>query len=340
MSTVMFPGMQWERALFEAGVEVHAVDGRRVRLVDGDGDRIVRLVRWTRAPRPSEMPARIVALKDEGGPVLVVAPTLSGAVRAQLHSAGVWYVAGGAISVGGVRREPSDDRGVRRADGPSAWPLPFRGLSGFQVVRRILERGVDLPQRLIAQAAGVSQPRVSQTLHRLRERGLIVGVPPRVADPSGLLDRWLAGYPGPGGVATGWYSLDGPREAAGAAMELARSVAVPAWLSGDVAADIIAPWARPTRAVVYAEQAVDLASLGLVRTPGVDGANLLLVVADDPTVSPAGRDSLTGDLDGREVEIADVLQVLWDTSNGDGTDVDQAVDVLRRRLLDQYLHVA
>jgi predicted XRE-type DNA-binding protein len=329
--------MDWERDLFEAGVEVHAVDARRVRLVDGDDDRVVRFVLWARPPRPSEMPARIAALKDDGDPVLVVAPRLSTAVRGQLERAGAWYVADGVVSVGGVQRASAEGGDVI-APGSSARGLPFRGRSGFQVVRRILERGFGTSQRQIAEIAHVSQPRVSQTLRRLRERGLLVDSPPRLANLEDLLDRWLASYPGPGGVTTSWYSLEGPREAASAATKLARSTGVPVWLSGDVAADLIAPWARPTRAVVYAERALELTDAGMVRTPGADGANLLLVVADDPTVSPVPGDGLTEELGGRHVDVADVLQVLWDTSNGEGADVDQAVEVLRRRLLDQYLH--
>jgi hypothetical protein len=340
--------MQWERALFEAGVEVHAVDSRHVRLNDGVWNGVVRLVRWWRAPRPSEMDLRIGAL-TVGTPTLVVSPTLSRTVRAELDRAGVWWVADGALSVAGVRRESSESAGeygpADRASGDVQ--LPFRGRSGFQVVRRILEWGFDRTplhddertQRKIAVDAGVSQPRVSQTVARLRAKGLIVDDgPPRVANRAGLLDRWLAGYPGPGGVTAGWFSLDGPRAAASAAMVAADEAGVGAWLSGDVAGDILAPWARPQRAVVYAERAVDLTSVGLVPTPGGEGANLFVVVADDPTVVPVGWYPVEGDLDGRTVQLADVLQVLWDVANGDGPDVGQAVEVLRRKVLEEWLH--
>ena len=122
----------------------------------------------------------------------------------------------------------------------------------------------------------------SQVLHALQrwvqrtDRGWTA------TDTAGLT-RWLAEQPPPGRTATTWLGLDDPAPTATrvAAWLTARHVGYA--ISSDVAADFLAPWARPTRGLVYVEQALDLTPLGLTPAPP-DAATLELVVPDDPFV--------------------------------------------------------
>jgi hypothetical protein len=97
------------------------------------------------------------------------------------------------------------------------------------------------------------------------------------------LAQWLAEQPSPGRTATTWLGLDDPSPTATSVAHWLTARNVSYALSGDVAADLLAPWARPTRALVYADQALDLTSLGLTPAPS-DAATLELIVPDDPYV--------------------------------------------------------
>lgn len=332
--------MRWEDTLYAAGVEVDAESGNLVRLRSAGQEHLFHVERWRRPPRPSELQQRSGMQLAARRPTLVVAPHLSEQVRQLLadrrvsfvtDDATVLYLGSETITVG------RGDASLQRADPPAATALPFRGLSAYQVVRRIIQRGLDRPQRLIARDACVSQPRVSQTIARLRDAGFLGQGTPHVEDLYALLAGWLEGYPGPGGVATNWFSLDPPAEAASIALRAARDSGVRALLSGDVAADLLAPWGRPRRAVVYADRAVDLAAVGLVRTPEHDAAIVTLVVPDDPTTAPPpDRHPTVGTVGGLEVRVADELQVLWDVTRGPSHDTAEAASVLQRRLLEDW----
>jgi hypothetical protein len=179
---------------------------------------------------------------------------------------------------------------------------------------------------------------VSQTLRQLQRAGLVLraeadGRTGWVADDwDALLDWWLTTYPGPGGITTYWYGLTSPREQAGAVIAALadgeRRVAV----SGDVAADEIAPWRRPGRAVIYAEirdgkDGPDLTATGLTPS-GPAEATLELIVPADPGVwvapSPTGAEST--------LPLADMLQVFWDVRRAPGADSDQALAALLPKL--------
>jgi len=177
-------------------------------------------------------------------------------------------------------------------------------------------------QDALAGRAGVSQARISQVLHALErwvqrtERGWTA------SDPAGLT-QWLAEQSPSGRTATTWLGLDDPATTATAVAHWLTAQNVNYALSGDVAADLLAPWARPTRALVYVDQALELTPLGLTPAPP-DAATLELVVPDDPYILRDAR-LLPSDL-----VIAHPWRVWADTAVRGNTD---AADALRANLL-------
>jgi hypothetical protein len=120
-----------------------------------------------------------------------------------------------------------------------------------------------------------------------------------------------------------WLALDEPAPAATIVAHWLAARNVSYALSGDVAADRLAPWARPIRALVYFDQALDLTSLGLTPAPP-DVAMLELVVPDDPHVLRDAR-QLPSDL-----VIAHPWRIWADTVVRGNTD---AADALSTHLL-------
>jgi hypothetical protein len=212
------------------------------------------------------------------------------------------------------------------------------------LVRRILERPA-ATQKTLAALANVSQPRVSQTLSTLADQRLVARGDAGwvVRDVDGLVQFWLDSYPGPGGISTYWFGLDPPRAQAQAVIGLlakrpggeqhsaeGEPMAV---LSGDVAADIVAPWRSPMRAVVYARRGADLSGVGLTPA-GADEATLELIVPEDPGLWPPASPPTTRSTGRRgagaatgtqpSMPVADLLQVLWDVRRAPGPDSGEA----------------
>lgn len=167
-----------------------------------------------------------------------------------------------------------------------------------------------------------------------------------------LLDHWLTTYRGPGGTRTYWYGLEQAAQTADRVLDLLDATATAASaaaagssqlmanrtapaLSGLVAADRIAPWARANVAIVYTPVGADLQQVGL--TPASpEEATIQLVVPADPGVWLVPR--MWRALDGRR--LADPFQILWDLTHPIGaavTDADQAAHHLRKYLLDEAL---
>src|SRR5207245_1486181 len=140
---------------------------------------------------------------------------------------------------------------VPAARRPASPPFPGRGTAIFAVLRRLLVSGGAIRQAELASTTGVTQPRVSQILSALTKGGLVKRRRDgwQVADWEDVLQRWLAQYPGPGGITTYWMGLDDPWSQALAALS-----ALPAGsaVSGDLGADLLAPWRQPHRATLYA----------------------------------------------------------------------------------------
>jgi hypothetical protein len=325
------------RALVDEGVEMTALDAEHVELT-WHGRTARMLVRTSsRALKPSQV-ERLVGRHAEPG--LLVMPGASDEVGEVVARACWSCLVADASGVRGVLRFGGIDVAVgERETGESA---AGRGLPGrtpwgsFTVMRRLVDRPFST-QRGLADSVGMSQPRVSQILKSLAGKGVVERVDGAwmLRDFDELLDLWLAGYPGPEGVSTYWFGLDPPVAQAAAVMQqLHRSHQTKlegnepfAVVSGDVAADMIAPWRNPVRAVIYAHAGADLTEAGLSPV-GADEATLELVVPYDSGVwpHPGSRDA------GRTMPVADPLQIMWDLGRSPGSDRDEAVATFRESL--------
>jgi hypothetical protein len=237
---------------------------------------------------------------------------------------------GDVVPLGRAATGPAQDR--RKAGDPARGEL--------RIVKALLLFG-GRTQAEVARWAGVSQPRVSQVMRRLAEQDLVsssaaaggASSPRRtwaVVDRNWnrLLRHWLSGYPGPGGVTTYWYGLEAPVAQARAALGVLTDRRV--LVSGDVAADLVAPWARPAHATLYTDAGADLSAAGLTPCPAAD-STLALTVPEEAELwafadhwwRVTGQNPAPGGL-----PLADPLQIMHDTGNSPSPDNDQAMETL------------
>lgn len=179
-------------------------------------------------------------------------------------------------------------------------------------------------QSVIAESLGTTQQSISRAAQYLD--GLVTdegeGLVP--ADRAKLLEHWRNEYAGPGGQEFGWYSLEPVNEQVEGVIDLVTLLEVKALVSGDIAADRLAPWKHPSRGRVYLTGPVDLGGDGFVAVP-VEEASLVTCVPRDtslwllapPTEAEAGSDDLP---------IADAAIVYWDLLMSTDPDSDEAAD--------------
>lgn len=134
-------------------------------------------------------------------------------------------------------------------------------------------------QAELARETGLSQARVSQAFAQMRdlvERRNNGWTARRDAAAS-----WVATtYPHPTTTAA-WLSLDAPIAATKAVVECLRDARVDYAITGQVAADLYAPWARPDRTIIWAERLIDLRDAGCTPVPAAE-ATVTVAVPDDP----------------------------------------------------------
>lgn len=308
----------WTDVLAEAGVTVETVDADRVRLRSDAGDSVLHLRRIDHRISPSQVPTP----PDESA--LLTVPTATARTVDVAARIG-WSV----VTDDGTLRLRLGDRTLR-CDKPSSdhrrkssrpGPTPW---ATFTLVRRLLA-SPPAPQVEIAQRTGVTQSKVSRALSRLAAQALVERTPSgwQPTDFDALLDWWLANYPGPGGVTSYWYSLDDLATQARKALEVLGGRAV---VSGDPAADALAPWRRPSACTLYVHAGASLAPAGFVPVSSLSAATLTVCAPKDPGVW------LPTPWIAASIPLADPVQVVHDVVNGAGTDRDEAAAHLRAAL--------
>ena len=241
--------------------------------------------RFTRPIGPSTLQRLIAEAPRNGEPMrlLVIAPAASADVRRVADEArvslvvakegmpieGVLYTASGAFHL----QPPIPNLVPARARGRIPW--------GTYAVAFALLEGPAAGLAELAVRAGVGRPRVSQILTQLG--GLVERVDGQwVAPDTRALADWLAvHYPADVLLATTWATFDPPVRATNVVSSLLDAHGICHAISGDVAADRIAPWVRPATAWVWSATPVDLQPAGLTPAP-VETANLTLAVSRDP----------------------------------------------------------
>lgn len=320
----------WIEVLEAGGASVTALDSRHVRLQVGAEHQDYFVAIHNRRMSPSEIsgPSEV--------PALLVAPTMSAAAAETAYRHGWSVITDAGPSQVSFRGRTLDlhPAGTELPAGrPARRGRP--GYSLFAVLRALLSVEGDITQNEVARFVGVTQPRVSQTLRHLRDENLVrrdrLGW--TVTDRGAAIDWWVSHYPGPGGIRSSWFGLDPPMQQAHQAYRLLEQDKARPVVSGDVAADLVAPWRVPQHALLYAERGLDLGRVGL--TPAAPGdATLTLVLPADQSVWPLGGASHLLHLDGvGDVARASALQVLFDLVQSPGSDAAEAADRWRSWML-------
>lgn len=239
-----------------------------------------------RAPYPNEI-SQLSARREELavlGVPLVLSDYVSEGTGALLREAGWSYVdrSGNAdVAARGVRiqrrvnrRDPSVNKTNRLPTGEKAW----------KVIRELIEREPSESVTALSERAGVSQPRTSQVLRDLEALELLqkTGRSSWIANRRGLAEAFLDQYPGPGGSTTWWYSL-APSTDVGAKLLEAYPTGL---LSGDPAADMVAPWGTPEKTVFYPNAQFEPDD-SLVNAHGPGDGNIQIVHHGDRSIGPA-----------------------------------------------------
>lgn len=293
-----------------------------------------------RAPYPHEVGGlqRVRSELAERGRPLLVAPFVSEPLGAILTRADwSWADEQGNFDLRApgllLRQRRTASRPV-----PKRRSLP-RGSGSFAIIRALVGfgDGEDEEQGATALAAqvGVSQPRVSQVLHQLRDLKLVERSSDGYWKPcrEALLDRFLAEYPGPGGSEQYCYSLESPTTVAVRAGQIAEPRR-PIVASADVGPDLIVHWRRPSLVILYTKHAIDPSDLGLVSAQGSHDANVIIRMPDDRSVFPFH--ALVAQFQGNDVSLADPLQQIWDLQDLGGADRLEGAGRLRQWLLARH----
>lgn len=181
----------------------------------------------------------------------------------------------------------------------------------------------EVPQSQVAlsRQSGISQPGVSQALTSLSEWVERERHGWRATDRSALWDHFLDSYAGAGGIPTYWYGLDAVAVQSDKAANVAREANVEVLRSGDVAADTLAPWRVPRRAVLYAREGLALKRYGFAESR-FDDATLEVVVPVDHTIWATAHASARAGL-------VDPVIAAWDMLRTGGPDAPEAAARLK-----------
>lgn len=211
------------------------------------------------------------------------------------------------------------------------------GAGTAAVMRLIVAADRPLTGVAIAEAVGVTQPRASQVLNQLSERGAVTPTPDGyVGRRARLLDLY-ARHAGPLLVEpeTCWYSIRPPAEQAIRVIELSRQSGGRTAISADLGPDLLAPWRHPTTTIVYSDDRLGLEEARFTRVDGRGDATFIVRWTTDKTLlAPFG--SWPRQVDG--IPLTDPVQQWADLLDLDGNDRQEAADRLRHAILHRSLH--
>ncbi|MDQ2839326.1 MAG: helix-turn-helix domain-containing protein [Actinomycetota bacterium] len=326
--------MSWRQALADEGVTVNVIDAHHVQLIDEESSASsVVLLRDYRRPLSS---SKVPPLGERAG--LLVVPHGSEVFFRTARQVGWWIATEDGeldIAIGSrhILRRHEEQPVVKQRPGRKPWPF-WTTVRVLTALAASAPPGGSVTQEFLAQIVGTSQPTIYRAVRRLSEHGLLEIARGRIqaTDLDALIDWWLQNYPGPGGVTGYWYSLATPAEQTRDALALlgaSRGNAAPV-VSGQVAADLLAPWQRSGSVQLYTCKAVPLAAAGFVPVATAEAATLCLTVPADTGIWPRSPWSVT--LLGTRVGLADPLQILYDVGAAAGPTASEARDRLRAAL--------
>ena len=320
--------------------EVRVVSGGPTDLdlvLPGGGTVAVRVKVFGRPPTPSIVEGLRDGNREDR--FLLVMPRATSYLR-DLAAEGVVdlvAVEEGRVIIWGVDHTAAASTEAGSGEGPLR--RGRRPWTRWAVERLLLLAEQPLTQVELAAVLQVTQQSVSHVLrgHRFAtrtDRGWVIG---QRAD---ALDGLLAEYPGPGGVSTYWYGLDPAVRQAEAAATWCAESNVGCVLTGDVAADVYAPWRLPAMAGLYSSELLDFTPAGF--TPAADAEYTLVVtVPADRTLwrTAAAAAQPTARVDPTAVDAVpparvDPIIALHDVLASPGPDAAEAAEHLREAILD------
>ena len=294
-----------------------------------EGRHVLATVRTTQTrPTPSMIARDTRHIDQHDDParlVLYIVDRLSpGLAATAIRDPRIAVVSREEVIINGEYRHPLVESRI-----PPARPTTIRRppWGRFAVMRVLLRSRHPRTQQQLAHECGVTQAAVSGIL-----RNQLDGLVRReqtgwtTHDPEAVWVRFITDYVGPGGITTAWLG----KAPITVQARRAQQQVPDALLSGDVAADVIAPWRVPRKATIYSPAGARLSSAGLAETTN-ERATLHLVVPADQTIWRTAGTWATSDS-----PIADPLIVAKDVLHSGGPDADEAVDRLRRRTLDLW----
>lgn len=309
--------------LLDAGIAVRIISARDLRITTSSGDEIdAHLVFTPRPPTPSEV--RKHALGTASGAVTAFVSPRANSITRRLAlddpRLALFGLDDGTVIVQG------EDLTVAKDDRQTSGRRRRVSYALFALQRTLARTREPRFQNDLAHECGVSQMTISKLL----------GADPLLAQRTGqgwvardrraLAERFLAEYPGPGGLSQLWYSIRPVIEQA----EQASASGLRALLSGDSAADRLAPWRVPRLAVLYADRSLPLEASGFAETDSRE-ATLRVHVPMDQTIwatadawYPRGR-------------TVDPLIAAWDLQRSGGPDADEAVERLLSKEVTTWL---
>jgi hypothetical protein len=321
--------------LLDVGLDRRVTDSAEVEIRNGGGQWSRRQVMLLRhSPSPKEIDRALAALKRQVDGLLFVVARAGRALQqaaAQDHRIAYAAVDDAVACFDGQMYRADQQRPAGRIHaGRTSW-VRLAMLRLFA-----LSPSEPLLQLQIASRLGVSHVAVGKQLPLPVD--LVTRTPAgwRVVDPAGCWDRFMADYPGPRGLATYWSATgDLPTQ-----LERIEQVAhdqgdAPPAVSGDLAADLYAPWRRPNRIVAYVTRQPSLEKHGFATVRSAD-ATVELRTPRDPTILTMSHE-LPSRSHGSPRRYTDPLITAWDLRRSPGGDVDSAVDQLRARALRERL---
>lgn len=274
-----------------------------ISLTDAAGERVRLLVEAKSRPTPSALAAWADRAADRA-PWLMVAPELSDRSKGVLRQAGInWVDASGSVSlrlprvvveIDSPEARRHTDRltavgrslvmpySIERVDDRFVSEL-FAG-EALRIVRRLLlDPSRTWRVKEMAETTGVSKGWVSRVFATLERDAYLEGPsrgPRRVVDPEGLLDAW-AETDSPPQPQLRAVTTESPGRL------LERLSALPSdsyALTGDAAAELVAPFARVSQTELYVNPdllRVDEALRSLRARETTRGANVIVLPVDD-----------------------------------------------------------
>ena len=316
----------------DAGIDLLTSSGLNV-AIDSASDLVVdgvpvELKVYARNPSPSDVIRMLDRARQRGARhgiasrrLLIVMPSVPASIRKLAEDNPDLAVAGVSDNILIWGRQTrfidlvDDIEDVRRPRGRPSW--------GRHALMRVL-LFADEPRTQVELAAqiGTSQAAVSKALKDWTGTVEKVHNRWRAVEPEKLWDRFLETYPGPGGITESWYSLDPIIKQA----EDAQATAPDVLLTGDAAADAIAPWRVPKKALVYAKKGLRLAGAKFAEAER-DEASLEVVIPADPTIWA------TAAAWSEHPRTVDPVLAAWDVRRTGGPDAGEAIERLVMRAL-------